>query len=272
MFVVFTLTMGLGRVPYDQEIIFAGSMTIVTVLMSKLIQGLSPAARRTLVGTAIVIFVYRALPGPGPGYMWWEIDVLGFDQQFIAKLSLIGSRPGPVRHAGLFAASWWKKSIAYVVGFPDHRRDTPDASERRHVVTGCTPWTAAPQAIGHRRRRPRFIAVIDLALEAPFGQVAMIPMLAWIANSAPSHLKATFFAVLASFTNLALSLRDLGTKYANQIFTITREVRDPASDAIITTGPITVNLASCSSASRSSTSCCPSLASSSSENSRVRNR
>ena len=60
----------------------------------------------------------------------------------------------------------------------------------------------------------------------------MIPMLAWIANSAPSHLKATFFAVMASFTNLALSLSQLGTKYLNQIYTVTREVRDPATGAV----------------------------------------
>ncbi len=58
----------------------------------------------------------------------------------------------------------------------------------------------------------------------------MIPMLAWIANSAPANLKATFFAFMASFTNLALSLSQLGTKYLNQIFIVTREVRDRATD------------------------------------------
>ena len=60
----------------------------------------------------------------------------------------------------------------------------------------------------------------------------MIPMLAWIANSAPAHLKATFFAVMASFTNLALSLSQLGTKYLNQVFTVTREVTDRATGAV----------------------------------------
>ena len=60
----------------------------------------------------------------------------------------------------------------------------------------------------------------------------MIPMLAWIANSAPTQLKATFFAVMASFTNLALSASQLGTKYVNQIFTITREVKDPETGAV----------------------------------------
>jgi len=62
------------------------------------------------------------------------------------------------------------------------------------------------------------------------GQVSMIPILAWIAQSAPNHLKATFFAVLASFTNLALSASNLGTKYLNQIYVITREVKTNLGD------------------------------------------
>ncbi len=78
----------------------------------------------------------------------------------------------------------------------------------------------------------RFIAIVDTALESPLGQIAMIPMLAWIARTAPSHLKATFFAVMASFTNLALSASQLGTKYLNQIFLVTREVRDPETGAV----------------------------------------
>jgi hypothetical protein len=60
----------------------------------------------------------------------------------------------------------------------------------------------------------------------------MIPMLAWIANSAPAKLKATYFAVMASFTNLALSASQLGAKYLNQAYVVTREVRDPATGAI----------------------------------------
>jgi hypothetical protein len=60
----------------------------------------------------------------------------------------------------------------------------------------------------------------------------MIPMLAWIANSAPANLKATYFAVMASFSNLALSAAQLGTKYLNQVFLVTREVRDRASGAV----------------------------------------
>jgi len=71
-------------------------------------------------------------------------------------------------------------------------------------------------------------------MESPLGQIAMVPMLAWIANSAPQNLKATFFAVMASFANLALSAAQLGTKYLNQIYTIAREIKDPATGEVTT--------------------------------------
>ena len=73
----------------------------------------------------------------------------------------------------------------------------------------------------------RFIAIIETTLESPLGQVAMIPLLTWIARNAPADLKATFFAVMASFTNMALTASSLLTKYLNQIFLVTREVKDP---------------------------------------------
>jgi hypothetical protein len=37
---------------------------------------------------------------------------------------------------------------------------------------------------------------------------------------------------MASFTNLALSLSQLGTKYLNQIFTVTREVKNPVTGIV----------------------------------------
>ncbi len=64
--------------------------------------------------------------------------------------------------------------------------------------------------------------MFNTALESPLGQIAMIPMLAWIANSAPAHLKATYFAVMASFSNLALAASQLGTVYLNRAFEVKR--------------------------------------------------
>ena len=220
-FVIFTLSMGLGEVAYSQEIIFVGSMTIIIFLITKLTSALEQEARRVLVGTAILVFVFRSLPGPGVGATWWTIDVLGFDQQFLSVLYLIGST---LTLLGMFIFRRFmaERSMAYIIGFltlATALMSLPNIA----MYYGLHEWTAA---MTNGVVDARFIAIIDTAVESPLGQIAMIPMLAWIANSAPSNLKATFFAVMASFTNLALSLRELGTKYLNQFFVISREVKD----------------------------------------------
>ncbi len=228
-FVLFTLTVGLGGFPYREEIVFTGSMTIVLFLMSRLMRELEPDKRLTLVGTAAVVFSLRAIPGSGPGATWWMIDDLKFDQQFLSVLSLIG---GVVALVGMFVFRRFmaERSIAYVVGFLTIV-GTVLALPITGMYYGLHEWTAS---VTGGIVDARFIALIDTALESPLVQISMIPMLAWIANSAPANLKATFFAVMASFTNLALSLGQLGTKYLNEIFVITRGVKDQATGAIQT--------------------------------------
>ncbi|MGH8727620.1 MAG: hypothetical protein ACREV9_05585 [Burkholderiales bacterium] len=222
-FAVVSLGVGLGNMAGGQEIVFAASMAIVLFLIWRLTSELSPEARHVLVGTAIVVFVFRAMPGPGAGSTWWMIDDLGFDQQFIATLSLIGS---VLTLFGLFIFRRFmaERSIAYIVGvltIASTLLSLPIVG----MYYGLHEWTAAHTG---GVVDARTIALIDTALESPLGQIAMVPMLAWIANSAPDRLKATFFAVMASFTNLALSASQLGTKYLNQLFTVTREVEGPA--------------------------------------------
>jgi len=220
-FVAFTLGMGFSNIPFNQEIIFAGSFGIIAFLLVRLTRELEPEARSTLLGTVIVIFVFRAIPGPGEGVTWWFIDELKFDQQFISVLSLIGSVL-TLFGMFLFRRFMADHSIAYVVGFLTVLGgflSLPYVG----MVFGLHQWTAA--ATGGVVDA-RFIALVNTALESPLGQIAMIPMLAWIANSAPAHLKATYFAVMASFTNLALSASALGTKYLNQIYIVSREVKD----------------------------------------------
>jgi hypothetical protein len=229
VFVLFTLAVGLGGLPYSEEIVFIGSLGIVSFLIFRLTQELEPDMRFTLIGTAIVIFLFRATPGPGPGSTWWMIDKLGFDQQFLSILSLIGST---LTLAGMFVFRRFmaERSIAYVVGFltvVGTILSLPIVS----MYYGLHEWTARMTG---GIVDARFIALIDTALESPLGQISMIPMLAWIANSAPASLKATYFAVMASFTNLALSLSQLGTKYLNQIFIVRREVKEPMTGVVQT--------------------------------------
>jgi hypothetical protein len=228
VFVVFTLGVGLTDVPYSQELVFAGSMAIVLFLIRRLTRVLDPAARATLLGTALVIFVFRAVPGPGPGLTWWMIDALKFDQHFLSVLSLIGSTL-TLLGMFLFRRFMAERSITSVVGFLTLAGFIL-ALPILGLVHGLHEWTAARTG---GVVDARFIVLVDTALESPLGQIAMIPMLAWIANSAPPNLKATFFAVMASFTNLALSASQLGTKYLNQVWVVERQVLDPATHTVV---------------------------------------
>jgi len=225
IFVIFTLAVGTSNVKFSQEIVFVGSFAIILFLLIKLSKELDANAKKMLLGTAIAIFAFRAMPGVGQGGSWFEIDVLNFDQEFLSLLGLIASiltiigifilRPLMEKSSmtklivilSIAGSFFILPSIAMFYGFHEYTSK---------ITNGLVD--------------ARFIAIFNTALESPLGQVSMIPILAWIAQSAPSHLKATFFAVLASFTNLALSASNLGTKYLNEVFVITREVKTNKGD------------------------------------------
>jgi len=225
LFVIFTLAIGTSNIEFSQEIVFIGSFAIILTLLLKLSNELDLKAKKMLLGTAIIIFAFRAMPGVGQGGSWFEIDVLGFDQEFLSLLGLIASfltiigifilRPLMEKSSmtklivilSIAGSFFILPSIAMFYGFHEFTSK---------ITNGLVD--------------ARFIAIFNTALESPLGQVSMIPILAWIAQSAPNHLKATFFAVLASFTNLALSASNLGTKYLNQIYVITREVKTNLGD------------------------------------------
>src|SRR5687768_17900032 len=88
-FVAITFSVGLGGVPHAEEIIFCGSLAIIVFLLWRLARELEPAARNALVATATVLFLFRAVPLTGDGATWWMIDVLKFDESFLAQLSLL---------------------------------------------------------------------------------------------------------------------------------------------------------------------------------------
>lgn len=220
-FTALTLGIGLSDVRFGQEIVFAGSLAIVLFLMHRLMKELTLAQARALVGTATVIFVFRAVPLPGAGATWFQIDVLGFDQQFLSILSLIASvltLVGMIVMRPLLA----RRRITTIIVLLTLAAGIlflPNIGLYYGIHNVTAPLTAGIVDA-------RFIALVDTAAESPLGQIAMIPMLAWIARNAPVRLKATFFAVMASFTNLALSASSLFTKHLNQVFVVTREVRN----------------------------------------------
>ncbi len=227
VFILFTLILGLSKVPMGQEIIFIGSLCIILFLMRRLLNSLDEYGRRIFIGTAAIIFMFRAIPRFGPGETWWMIDALKFDQHFLSILSLIGSL-FTLLALFIFRRFMAEKSIATIIGILTIAvalLSIPNIG----MYHGLHEWTSS---VTNSVVDARFLALVDTAAESPLMQIAMIPMLAWIAHSAPANLKATFFAVMASFANLSFALSQLITKYLYQIFTVTREVKDAATGQV----------------------------------------
>jgi len=225
VFVVVSVATGLSGFAWAAETVFFATLAVVLFLIRRLMRELTPEQGRALVGTAAIIFVFRAVPLPGPGLTWFEIDVLGFDERFLSVLSLITSC---LTLVGLLVlrpvmASWSIARLVAVLAVAQGLLSLPNIG----LYYGVQDWTA-PLTAGVVDAR--FIAILDTAIESPLSQVAMIPMLAWIARNAPRHLKATFFAVMASFTNLALSASSLATKHLNTVFEVTRETDATPAD------------------------------------------
>jgi hypothetical protein len=146
----------------------------------------------------LIVFVFRAMPGSGAGAGWWQIDVLDFDEAFFGTLRQMSSI---LAILGMFALRGWmsRRPIPYLVVFLS-LYSTLMTAPFIGMYYGLHEWTEQVFGFGART-----IALIDTMADSPLGQVAMVPMLAWIAREAPENQKATYFAVMAAFTNLALS-------------------------------------------------------------------
>lgn len=228
VFAVFTLAIGLAKVPAAQEITFVVTATIVVFVMVHLIRELDAERARMLIGTAAIVFVFRATPLPGPALSWFEIDVLGFNQQFLAYLEMLTALLTLVGIILLrpMIANYSIAKITVILSIAAGFLAVPSLTlyyGGHHVLSRLTSGFVDSHTI----------AFVDTALESPLDQVAMIPLLAWIARNAPTHLKATFFAVMASFVNLALSASNLFTKYLNKIFVVSREIEDTSNAGVI---------------------------------------
>ena len=70
----------------------------------------------------------------------------------------------------------------------------------------------------------RTVALVDTAMASPFDYIAQVLMLTLVAIYAPEGKKGTWFALMASLMNTALSAGSLLTKYLNQVFVVSREV------------------------------------------------
>jgi hypothetical protein len=227
LFVVIALIFGISDLTFKKEIILIGSLGVILYLMKKILAALSPAKRQEIIGIAVIVFVFRAMPTFGAGASWWEIDVLKFDEAFFGTLRQISSI---LAILGMFGLRGWmaRRPLPYLVVFLSIY-GTVMMLPFIGMFYGLHEWTRATLGFGART-----IAIVDTMADSPMGQVAMVPMLAWIAREAPNDQKATYFAVMAAFTNLALSASNLATEYINKIFVIERGQYDELGLLMIT--------------------------------------
>jgi MFS family permease len=226
-FVLVSVTVGVSALPGKKEAIFMGSLITILYLMHLLLKDLPEEKRREILGIALIVFVFRAMPSIGAGVSWWQIDVLKFDEAFFGTLRQISAILAII---GMVALRGWmaRRPIPYLVVFLSIY-GTVMMMPFVGMYYGLHEWTERVFGFGART-----IAIIDTMADSPMGQVSMVPMLAWIAREAPLEQKATYFAVMAAFTNLALSASSLATSYLNEIFVVERGAYQELGKLMIT--------------------------------------
>jgi len=206
---------GVGQVPYAQEIVFVLSMSIICWMLYLVTRDVETATRLRILYATIVIFAFRATPAAGDGYFWWTLDVLKFDEAFYGTLRQTGALIGIVA-LWVFSRQITRYSITKVllwITIAGTILSLPNVG----LYFGLHEWTESVFGFGART-----IAVIDTATASPFAQLSMVPLLTLIAYYAPPALRATWFALMASLMNMALVAGQLQTKYLNQVFVVQR--------------------------------------------------
>ena len=215
VFGAFVVAMALSGIGYSQEIIFVVSMAVVIWMLDRVTHEVDHATRMRVVYAAIIIFAFRATPSVGEGYRWFTIDVLGFDEAFYGTLQQLGAVIAIVG-AWLLSDLITRRPVPQVLLWLT-LLGTVLALPTLVLVFQLNEVTERLFGIGARG-----IALFDAAAVSPLDQLGMIPLLTLIAIYAPASHRATWFALMASLMNLALTAGALGTKYLNLIFHVDR--------------------------------------------------
>ena len=207
--------LGVTGVPFGQEIIFVLSMAVVIWMLTRVTQDVDHATRMRIAFAAIIIFAFRMVPGIGDGYNWFSIDVLKFDEAFFGVLGQIGSAVG-ILAAWLLSDTITRKPVPQVLLWLTILGTILALPQLLLVFQAYQPLE---QTFGVG---PRSIALFDTVASAPLVQLSMIPLLTLIAVYAPPGHRATWFALMASLMNLALTASGMLTKYLNLLFPVNR--------------------------------------------------
>jgi hypothetical protein len=218
--------LGLGEIPFGQEVIFLISMGVVCTMLVLVTAELDHNTRMGILFATIIVFAFRSTPSVGDGFFWWTLDELKFDAAFYGTLRQTGAILSIVvmwmfsrqlTECSVTRTLFWIAVASSVLSLPNIG-----------LVFGLHHWTEATFGFGART-----IAFVDSAAASPFVQLSMVPLLTLVAYYAPPGHRATWFALMASLMNLALVAGSLQTKYLNEMFVVSRGHYDQLAPLLI---------------------------------------
>lgn len=214
---IFSVWMAFSEVGLGQEITFLVSLILLSFLLWEITKNIPWTKKKFLFLAIAAIFLYRATPSVGPALKWWMMDDFGFDQSFFGILAQISAVAGLIV-LWIFANFITKKPLRSVLILLV-------ALEALFRAPDLMLYYGVHEMIGVSAKS---LAIFDTALESPLVHISMVLTLALIAFYAPEKNRATWFAIGASFVNLALTGGHIISKYLNKIFVVSREVLDDA--------------------------------------------
>jgi len=219
---VISLLFAFSDITLAQEFSFLLSLVFLSGMLLILLRDIDPSHKKILLMSMAALFFYRATPSVGPGLSWWEIDVLHFDPAFFGVLAQIGATVALITLWFLadFIARYPIRSVLILLIFLEAIMSIPE----------LILYFGIHETMGIDART---IALFDTALGSPLVHISMVLVLSLLAFYAPVGHRGTWFALGASFMNLALMGGTLLTKYLNNIFLVTREVRDETGNILV---------------------------------------
>jgi len=209
--------------PYSREVSFVVTLGVIVYLLRMLSKKstVKKTSQRSLLFTAVTLFLITLPPGLGEGAAWWFRDVLGYTRQFETNLGVFGGvlslcflvftfRLILRGHLGLVLILF--NVILSILG-----------SVGLGLWHGMHVWLGELFGIDPLQM-VRYLAWINTAASSPFAILYGMIMFVFLAQYADDEGTATWFTVFASFFNLGITGSSLATGYLNQIFIVERGV------------------------------------------------
>jgi len=85
MFGFVVVVLGVGGIPFGQEVIFVISMAVVCYMLVLVTAELDHNTRVGILFSTIIVFAFRAAPTVGDGFFWWTLDELNSTPRSTAR-------------------------------------------------------------------------------------------------------------------------------------------------------------------------------------------